>query len=253
MSTNGLRIANEMAMDEDYYRREAGPAAAPARVRAPEAAQRAAEPQPNGDFVLAPLVDKIAFGIAKGLVEAVRELERHIAGENHKLADAVDRRLDTLQTGLLEITKFVAEQRTANAAVEARLSQLGEADARQIAQLEVARAEARETSEAISKRVDAGIETLRTEAGAGAKLVAQRIDDLLRELEIHREDISAAKTALGSTSNRIDALVERMDRQGDALRSMSATYAQRESELEQVVNGLARLRAFSPSVPTNSL
>ena len=42
----------------------------------------------------------------------------------------------------------------------------------------------------------------------------------------------------------MDALGERLDRQAEAVRSMYAAYSQRETELEQLVDGLARLRAF---------
>src|SRR5437763_10279339 len=60
-----------------------------------------------GDFALAPLVDKIAWGIARGLVVAVKELEDHIASETRKVGVAVDHRLDTFQGALDELSKFV--------------------------------------------------------------------------------------------------------------------------------------------------
>ena len=51
------------------------------RSACPEARRRSgAEPaEATDDFALAPLVDKIAFGIARGLVVAMKELEHHIA------------------------------------------------------------------------------------------------------------------------------------------------------------------------------
>ena len=40
----------------------------------------------------------------------MKELEDHIAGETRKLGDAVDRRLDVLQTGMHDLSAFVTEQ-----------------------------------------------------------------------------------------------------------------------------------------------
>jgi hypothetical protein len=51
----------------------------------------------------------------------------------------------------------------------------------------------------------------------------------------------------------VDAFVERLDKQADVLRSMCSTYSQRETELEQLVDGLARLRAYPAPAPTNGL
>ena len=51
----------------------------------------------------------------------------------------------------------------------------------------------------------------------------------------------------------LEGLVERLDRQADALRTMCAAYAQRETELGSLVDGLARLRAYPAPTPTDRL
>jgi chromosome segregation ATPase len=262
------------------------------------------------DFVLAPLVDKIAYSIARGLTVAVKELELHIAGETRKVGDAVDRRLDTIQSSLQDLTAFMGEQRTSNAAVQDQLQQLTaadaslrEANARQDAEIEAVRAAAQDFSTTVSQRIDTAtvalqeadarqakeVEALRTETKASAALnsqridaadsalkesearqvaelaklesetkafsqsVTERIDGLCRELGVQQEDMAAVKATLVTFSSRVDSLVERLDRQADAVRSMCTAYSQRETELEQLVDGLARLRAYPTPLPSNGL
>src|SRR5713101_2887808 len=116
MGTNGTDIAVEPRIEEFRIQK----VETPARKRALEA-----DPVETAeDFALAPLVDKIAYSIARGLVVAVKELEQHISGETRKVGDAVDRRLDTLQISLQDLSKFVGEQRSTNIAVQDQLQQL---------------------------------------------------------------------------------------------------------------------------------
>src|SRR5262245_21886425 len=100
-------------------------------------------------LALAPLVDKIAYGIAKGLVVAMKELENHIASETRKVGDSVGQRLDSLQSsvsaGLAALRSEAAETTTS----------LREADARQTAELESLRATTTATSDTLAARIDA--------------------------------------------------------------------------------------------------
>ena len=262
------------------------------------------------DFVLAPLVDKIAYGIAQGLVAAVKELEQHIACETRKVADAVDRRLDTFQVSMQDLAKFVGEQRSTNAEVQDQLQQLAlsgaglretdarhaveletvraqtlefstalsqridvsntslkEADARHISDLEALRTETRAASTSVSERLDVAVATLhasdarqvetlaalQSEAKALSQSFSERLDSLCKELGVHQEDIADSKSTLGTLYSRVDVLVERLDRQADAVRSMYTAYSQRETELEQLVDGLARLRVFPTPLASNAL
>ena len=68
-----------------------------------------------------------------------------------------------------------------------------------------------------------------------------------------RVRMAATVGAVGAFSSRVDALVERLDRQADAVRSMFTAYSQRENELQQLVDGLARLRAFPAQMPSAAL
>lgn len=214
------------------------------------------------NFALAPLVDKIAYGIARGLVVAMKELENHIATETRKVGDNVDRRLDILQTNLQDLSKFVGEQRSTNDAVQGQLQELSaglkETDARQAAGVEALRKEAQEFSAAVSQQIESSTASLResdsrlasdlgalqAQTASLSQSLSERIDGICKELGIHQEDLAAVKATLCSFSSKVDALVERLDRQAEAVRSMYTAYSQRESELEQLVDGLARLRAF---------
>jgi len=189
-------------------------------------------------LVLAPLVDRVAYGLAKVLVFAVRELENHIAGETRKVGDTVGRRLDTLQGSFQDLTEALSEQRTKSLAVEEKCQQLAAATA---------------SLQASDARQDAGLAALRSETKAFSTMVSERVDGLFKELGVQQEDIAAIKSTLGDFSSRVDAFVERLDKQADVLRSMCSTYSQRETELEQLVDGLARLRAYPAPAPTNGL
>jgi chromosome segregation ATPase len=197
------------------------------------------------EFRFAPLVNRIAFGIARELAAVIKQLEDHIGGEVRRLGESVEHRLDSLQTGLLqidlpELSRFAGEQRNTNSAVQDQLQQLTTADAglweannRQAAELETLRAEARDFSTAVSGRFDA---------------VWERIDNISRNLGARQEEIAATKTTLDAICSRADAFVERLDRQADAVRSLHSAWSQRDAELEQIVDVLARLRA-NPKPP----
>jgi chromosome segregation ATPase len=288
-------------------------------------------------MALAPLVDKIAHGIARGLVVAMKELETHIATETRKVGDSVGRRLDMLQASLQDLTDAATEQRSFNISIQERCQELAaedlrqetalatlrtetkdtaaailervdtvagslqdadsrhqadlatlcaetketaaaisgrvdtvagslqDADLRQQADLATLRAETKETAAAISGRVDtvagslqdadsrqqAELVTLRTEAKESVAAIAGRIDTLCQELFVHQEDIAAIKSTLSGFSKTVEGVVERLDRQADALRTMCAAYAQRETELESLVDGLARLRAYPAPAPVD--
>jgi chromosome segregation ATPase len=255
------------------------------------------EPEAGGQWALAPLVDKIAYGLARGLVVAMKELETHIASETRKVSDSVGRRLDTLQASLQDLTGAVSEQRALNLAVQDRCQQLeaasaslGQSSARHTEELAVLRGEAKEFSAEVAQRIgnlgkelgarqdeavrrldglaaateslqqaDAQktgeLSALRSETRESSAALSERINTICRDLGLQQEDMEAVKSALSGASARVDGVVERLDRQADALRSLYATYAQRETELEQLVDGLARLRSYParPATAANAL
>lgn len=190
------------------------------------------------DLALAPLVDKIAYGLAKGLVVAMKELEDHIASETRKVSESVGRRLDTLQASVQDLSGAVAEQRAMNLAVQEQCKEL---------------AAATTSLQETDTRQSTEIAALHAQADQISSSTTERIDALSKDLGVQQEDISGIKSNFATFCTRLDGLTERLDKQADALRSMCATYAQRETELEQLVDGLARLRAYPAPKSTNGL
>jgi chromosome segregation ATPase len=321
MATNGTEIAAELRLDEEVFRiprteqMQAAGSLDRTQIRKRSLEHQAPDPEnlrsaggmEAEGFALAPLVNKIAYGFAKGLVVAIKELEDHIANETRKVGETVDRRLDALQTTLEDLSNFTVAQRSTNAAVEGHLQELTaglrQIDAREAADIETLRSEARDLSASISRRIDASgtslqesetrqtanverlrtdtkelwnavsqridgtvaaqaecnarqsaaLETLENQAKTFSQSISDKVDGIFGELGVHQEDIAAIKATLSTFSTRVEGLVERLDRQADTVRSMCSAYSQRETELEQLVNGLTRLRSFSTPLPTNGL
>jgi chromosome segregation ATPase len=190
------------------------------------------------ELALGPLVDKIAYGLAKGLVVAMKELENHIASETRKVSESVGRRLDVLQASVQDLSGAVSEQRVMNLTVQEKCKDLEKATA---------------SLQDSGARQAADLTALRTDTEQLSASVSERINGLSRDLGVQQEDIAALKSNFAGLGSRLDSLTERLDKQAEALRSMCATYAQRETELEQLVDGLARLRAYPAPKSTNGL
>ena len=289
MATNATEMAAEHWLEAEGYRPHAD-----RPTNGKTATDNGAE-RDTSALALAPLIDKIAYGFARGLVVALKELENHIASETRKVGESVGRRLDTLQSSFQDLTGAVSEQRAMSLAfqdqcqrLEAATVSLRESDARQTEELSAIRGEVKEVSTEVSARIQAlgkelgarqeaagqrldalaaattalqesdsrqagELAALRTETRELSVAIASRIDTLCRDLGVQQEDMEAVKSTLGGVSTRVDVVVERLDRQAEALRSIYSTYAQRENELEQLVDGLARLRSHPTPAPSKPL
>ncbi len=139
--------------------------------------------------------------------------------------------------------------RTLEEAAEA----LRQSDARQDERIAALRGETQEFSAAVTEKIDSGLAELRESDARQAAELSTRIEALRGELGIQQEDIEAIKSALSSAGSRIDAVLERLDKQAEALRTMYSNYAQRETELEQLVQGLARFKSFPAAQPAPEL
>jgi chromosome segregation ATPase len=114
-------------------------------------------------FALLPLVDKIAYAFAGGLVVAMRELEGHIACETQKVSENVNRRLDSLQASFHELAGALSEQRSLSVAVQEKCTELeaatvalAQTDERQEADLNGLRNDAASLTASVAERFDAG-------------------------------------------------------------------------------------------------
>ncbi len=211
-----------------------------------------------------PLVIKLALGIARELAGAIRELENHLSIETRRAGEATEGRLNTIMNEVANFSQFIGEQRSANGVLHEKMQhlvvsegELREARDRYTQELETLRADSREFSGAVSAHLDAAMaaleesnaghtrqrEALHNEVRSSFPPVWERIDNLCRDIGARQEDIAVTKTALDTISSRIDACVERLDRQAEAVRSVHGASRQRDIELEQIVEGLVRLKA----------
>lgn len=211
-----------------------------------------------------PLVNRIAFGIAREIAVAIKELEHHVETEVRKSGEAGERRLNSFQSELAEMSHLMEEHRSFGGALRDQLQRLDAADAelrdaqgRQTAEMETVRTEVRESSGAVSARLDAITATLHeansrqasereallNESRASLQPVWDRIEDLCRQIDAQQGDIATTKETLNSICSRIDGFVGRLDRQAEAVRSLHGACGQRDAELDQIVEGLARLRS----------
>src|SRR5579871_5903584 len=149
------------------------------------------------ELALGPLVDKIAYGLAKGLVVAMKELENHIAGETRKVSDSVGRRLDTLQASFQDLSAVVSEQRVVNLSVQEKCRELTEATV---------------SLRDSGVRQSADLDALRAETGQLSTSLSERINGLSRDLGVQQEDIAAIKSNFTGLSSRLDSLTERLDK-----------------------------------------
>jgi len=241
------------------------PDAAP--LRSPEGTEEAE--WANADFALRPLVDKIAYGMARGLVLALRELENHIAAETRKVGDAVDRRLSAFGVSLEDVSKFVTEQSRTNAVMQDQLQQLGmaaaesrESGARQIAALEQLRTETRDVSASLSARMDlskitleesdtrhsAELNALRAETSTVSDSISARIDLTVATLEESDARQAAELASLRNetktfsewTSDRIDGLYKEVGVQQEDIAAVKAALTAFSSRLDGLMERLDR-------------
>jgi chromosome segregation ATPase len=200
------------------------------------------EEKANGSSVpelaLGPLVEKIAYSLARGLTVAMKELENHIASETRKVSDSVGRRLDALQASVQDLSMAVSEQRVLNLAVQEKCKDL---------------AAVTESLKDSGARQAADLTALRTETSQQSASMSERIQQLCKDVGVQQEDLAAIKSNFEALGSRMDSLTQRLDKQAEALRSMYATYAQRETELEQLVEGLVKLRAYPAPKSANGL
>src|SRR4051794_39580628 len=108
----------------------------PSNLDEARSAQRTAAAA-SQELALGPLVDHVAYGFARVLVTAMKELEIHIGNENRKLGENVGERLDSLQASVNDLAGVVSDQRSASRAIiekcealEAATVSLKEADDR---------------------------------------------------------------------------------------------------------------------------
>jgi hypothetical protein len=152
MATNATEMVAERRLAEEVFRPKKAGREPAAQIETEDLrlAERGGPRETGQELALAPLVDKVAYGLARVLVVAMQELENHIAAEARKVGDTVGQRLDTLQASFQDLTEVVSEQRSMGLAVQGKCGELAaataslqESDARQEAELAALRTETR--------------------------------------------------------------------------------------------------------------
>ena len=163
------------------------------------------------DDLRARVAGNLAMGLARVLVSAIRDLESHSLHDKAQLAATVhdhQKKLDLALTGLGEIRQRVEVE------VQAGLESLREANQEHRASLE------------------------------GLKMeTSDRIDALVGRLQLQQEELSSLPPRFAEMiSPRVAAVVERLDKQAEAIRSICETGIQREVLLDELSEVLTRLK-----------
>src|SRR5262249_58339535 len=132
-------------------------------------------------------------------------------------------------------TEAAASAASISARIDSAIASLQNSDAQQQADIANVRGETRELITSVSERISTDTAALRKEANEFSTLTTRRIDELQNDLAVQQDDIVAIKSTLSGFNSSVQSMVERLDKQSDALHSMYTTYSQRESELEQVI------------------
>jgi hypothetical protein len=209
----------------------------PERPREAPASLAADEGRTADEGVIERLVGNLADSIARNLATAVRDLEQHLIGETRKLSVSFGQQLQKLQASVESLLPLkeriedlaggVSAQHSASLAAQQQHAQL----AATTALLQDAHI-----------RHDGEIETLRRDGRELGESVSQRMDDVWKQLGLQQEGIASLQSAASEIPSRMAALVERLDRHADAIRSLQEMHQRRETALEGLVEAVTKLK-----------
>lgn len=236
MAANTIKITAQHDLGEEALRLrefEEAESRSSARLSAePPALEAAPEEKPADSatdgqgFALAPLVDKIAYAFASGLVVAMRELETHIAGETRQVSSSVNGHLGSLQASVQELTEALSEQRSLSSAVDEKCRELEtittslrQAEERQEADLAAVRTDAAALAASVAERFeltcasvrdsegrhDVRIAALRDETRELSTSLSERVQTLEHDLTAQQEDLSAVRACSPPSTRRSTA------------------------------------------------
>jgi ABC-type transporter Mla subunit MlaD len=187
------------------------------------------------------LTSGIAGGIAEGIARviggAIHTLEENILGETRAFNSSVDQKFATLQAAVEtllpvraqidQLTDAVSQQRAAGFAVEQKCEQLAAATA---------------SLQEADTWHEAGLAAVRSQMQDFSASVTGRVDSISAKLESQGEDLSSLKSTVADLSPSVVDLVQRLDRQAGAIRSLYDAQTQREATLEQLITALTQLK-----------
>ena len=184
------------------------------------------------------MVDESASGLTQAIVTMARQLEKARATEQQAVEGSMRRQDQELQavTARLE-------------AVQQSIDQVAESSAALTkGQYEQLLADTTSLRQAVASH-----EKTLTDLGRQMQdrfaSVSDRFDPLLGEVEGQQKEISDLKSTVADVSPRVAALVGRLDRQGEAIRSFYEVQKQREGALEELNQILSSLKASLAPFP----
>jgi len=215
-----------------------GPAAKEAGAQPETSAQPASPPPapvPADHDPSARLVSELAVSLARVLAGVFRQLNERQTDENRALGAAVEQQGQRLSDAVEQIAglagrieylvETASEQQSAGAEAQQSCGQLA-------AGLESLR-------ESHGRR-EGAVETLQNQLRELSDSVTERLDALLYRLGLQQEDLTEMKTATSELSPRVNQVVERLDRQAEAIRSLWDAQSHREAALSGLMEVLTR-------------
>lgn len=178
----------------------------------------------------AKLVTDISSGLAKVLVNAIQDLERHLTGETRKLTSALNERLDKIQA-TVECLQPISQRLEG-------LVQAGQAAEAKYEELAAAAAILQEAG----SRHEAEIGVLRSQIQDLSASTTDRVNGICRRLEEQERQISSANSITSELAARIAATAERLEHHAGAIRGLHREHQHRAAALDQVAETLDRMR-----------
>ncbi len=93
---------------------------------------------------------------------------------------------------------------------------------------------------------DSEVGALRSEVHDLRSSVSEKVDALCARVNAHQEKLDALQSTVTDVSPRVNTLVERLDRQANAIRSIYDVQTLRENALDQLGEALTNLKAARP-------
>jgi len=199
-----------------------------------------AAPQDNIERVVEGLSKDLASSMARILLSAVRDLQHEVLDENEKLTASLREQLGGLRASVDELVPLkecvgrlgesVEDGRSATRAVQESCHQLAVVTA------------ALQDAAVRGEQMD----ELRRETRYSLTAISDRVSGISGELQEHKEQIGGLKAVISEISPNVASLIEKFDRQTEAIRSLYDTENQRAAALDQLCDGLNRLRSHRP-------
>jgi chromosome segregation ATPase len=216
------------------------------------------------DQAMAQMAGRLADGLSKILTGAFEELERHVVGESRKISFSFGQQLDRLQATVdslqqlpvrfEQVNDAVSQQRSAAEAIAQKYEQLSTGvttlegtssrHEKEIGSLRVETTALRAEAGALRGETTA----LRTETKDLASSVTQQMEGLSGKIGSHQEELTGLKSTVSEISRKVAGFIERVDRQGEVIRSITDTQVRRAAALDELLGVLTRLKA-----PTESM